>query len=119
MQVSKFKHSQFHSVIFFTEVAFDKVVFLYHLERGQAAASYGLNVAALAGLPSSILQSAHYKSKQLERDVHGKVSATASDKNGSEQCVSVKTPPSELLLSLFTVLNQPLSLRKALCGLIS
>jgi len=52
-----------------TEAEFDKVVFLYQLERGQAAASYGLNVASLAGLPNSLLQLAHIKSKQFEEEI--------------------------------------------------
>lgn len=56
------------------ETEFDKVVFLYHLEQGQAAASYGLNVASLAGLPDSILQTAHCKSKKLEAEVKDKIS---------------------------------------------
>lgn len=60
--------------LFLAEAEFDKVVFLYHLEHGQAAASYGLNVASLAGLPSSILRVAHSKSKQLEEDVLKKTS---------------------------------------------
>lgn len=45
---------------------YDKVVFLYQLERGQAGGSYGLNVAALAGLPTTILNLAQAKSKQLQ-----------------------------------------------------
>ena len=54
-------------------------MFLYHLERGRAAASYGLNVAALAGLPDAILATAHRKSKALEAEVTGKVSLTGKD----------------------------------------
>ena len=42
------------------------MVFLYHLDKGQAGASYGLNVASLAGLPSTLLKIAHHKSKLLE-----------------------------------------------------
>ena len=57
------------------EEDFERIVFLYHLERGQAGASYGLNVAALAGLPSSILQLAHKKSKKLEEEVTRKLSS--------------------------------------------
>ena len=49
-------------------------MFLYHLERGEAGASYGLNVAALAGLPSEILSLASSKSKQLEKEVTSRLS---------------------------------------------
>ncbi len=48
---------------------FDGVVFLYQLENGQAASSYGLNVASLAGLPPDILKVAHTMSTQLEKEM--------------------------------------------------
>ena len=51
---------------------YDKVVFLYQLERGTAGGSYGLNVAALAGLPPSILKLAQEKSKELQCSVAGR-----------------------------------------------
>jgi len=41
-------------------------VFLFQLEKGQAGGSYGLNVAALAGLDRSILRVARRKSKEME-----------------------------------------------------
>ena len=41
------------------------MVFLYQLERGQAGGSYGLNVAAMAGLPTTLLKLAQAKSKKL------------------------------------------------------
>lgn len=41
-------------------------MFLYQLQRGQAGKSYGLNVAALAGINSDILKVASEKSKELE-----------------------------------------------------
>lgn len=72
---------KFYSLIFYpffyygTEEVFERIVFLYHLERGHAGASYGLNVAALAGLPSNILQLAHNKSEKLEKEVTGKLSS--------------------------------------------
>ena len=54
------------------------MVFLYHLEEGQAAASYGLNVASLAGLPKTILHTAHCKAKRLEKEVVQKSSSSSS-----------------------------------------
>ena len=45
---------------------YEKIVFLYQLEQGQAGKSYGLNVAALAGLNSAILKVASEKSRELE-----------------------------------------------------
>ena len=45
---------------------YEKIVFLFQLEKGQAGGSYGLNVAALAGLDRSILRVAKRKSKEME-----------------------------------------------------
>ena len=39
---------------------------MFQLEKGQAGGSYGLNVAALAGLDRSILRVARRKSKEME-----------------------------------------------------
>ena len=39
---------------------------MFQLEKGQAGGSYGLNVAALAGLDRSILRVAGRKSKEME-----------------------------------------------------
>lgn len=72
-----FEHS---GVNFFPpEVEFDRVVFLYHLEEGQAAASYGLNVASLAGLPKTILHTAHCKAKRLEKEVVQRSSSSSGN----------------------------------------
>ena len=43
------------------------VVFLYHLEKGRAGGSYGLNVAALAGLSDDIIAIARVKSEQAQK----------------------------------------------------
>ena len=96
------------------EVEFEKVVFLYHLEQGQASASYGLNVASLAGLPNSILLSAHRKSKSLEREVLGKVSCKAlSSKVGfllttltEWECSSAPAPFTQTLRDAVDVISE-------------
>ncbi|XP_039615196.1 DNA mismatch repair protein Msh3 isoform X3 [Polypterus senegalus] len=48
------------------------ITFLYLLTRGAAARSYGLNVAKLAGIPDEILQTAAFKSKELENLINSK-----------------------------------------------
>ncbi|XP_028647406.2 DNA mismatch repair protein Msh3-like [Erpetoichthys calabaricus] len=48
------------------------ITFLYLLTRGAAARSYGLNVAKLAGIPDKILQTAAFKSKELENSINSK-----------------------------------------------
>ena len=50
-----------------TDEGYEKIAFLYQLEKGQAGKSYGLNVAALAGLDTGILRVAAGKSRELER----------------------------------------------------
>lgn len=47
-------------------------MFLYELEQGQAGKSYGLNVAALAGLDPAILKLAAEKSRELEAQCRGR-----------------------------------------------
>ncbi|KAG0168324.1 Mismatch repair protein msh3 [Apophysomyces sp. BC1015] len=44
----------------------DAVVFLYKLAEGLATRSYGLNVARLASLPRSVLETAKIKSEEME-----------------------------------------------------
>ena len=46
---------------------FPQLVFLYKLIPGVASSSHGLNVAALAGLPQSVLIKARTKSQEAER----------------------------------------------------
>lgn len=56
---------------------YDKIVLLYQLEKGQADKSYGLNVAALAGLSSDILKVAAQKAKELHNAVHSNVAMSS------------------------------------------
>jgi DNA mismatch repair protein MutS len=44
----------------------DKIVFMHRVKQGPANKSYGLQVAALAGLPPSVLSEAKEKLQQLE-----------------------------------------------------
>ena len=50
------------------EEEWSRVVFLYQLVRGKASNSYGLNVAALAGLSPEILRRAGQKAKELRAE---------------------------------------------------
>ncbi|QXP88608.1 DNA mismatch repair protein MutS [Methylococcus capsulatus] len=45
----------------------DKVVFLHAVREGPASQSYGLQVAALAGVPQTVIDNARRKLEQLER----------------------------------------------------
>jgi DNA mismatch repair protein MutS len=44
----------------------ERVVFLYHVRDGAADQSYGIHVAALAGVPPAVLDTARTKLAQLE-----------------------------------------------------
>ncbi len=44
----------------------DKIVFLHAVKDGPASQSYGLQVAALAGVPQSVIANAKHKLAQLE-----------------------------------------------------
>jgi DNA mismatch repair protein MutS len=45
----------------------DKIVFLHAVEDGPASQSYGLQVAALAGIPKNVLKQARYQLSKLEQ----------------------------------------------------
>jgi len=49
----------------------DSIVFLYHVEEGKSDRSYGIHVAQLAGLPSSVVSRAGEILEMLERDTSG------------------------------------------------
>jgi DNA mismatch repair ATPase MutS len=51
----------------------EDVMFLYKLAPGSSDRSYGLNVARLANLPESVIQRAHERSVQFEREFDGHV----------------------------------------------
>lgn len=48
----------------------DKIVFLYTIKEGPANKSYGLHVAQLAGVPSSVIKRAKEKLITLEQNTH-------------------------------------------------
>lgn len=53
-------------------------MFLYQLERGKAGGSYGLNVAALAGLEPAILRAAGRRSRELQAKTLARQAGPAS-----------------------------------------
>jgi DNA mismatch repair protein MutS len=48
----------------------DKIIFLHAVKDGAASQSYGLQVAALAGVPSSVIDKAKLKLRQLEDNAY-------------------------------------------------
>jgi len=49
----------------------DNIVFLHNVKPGPASRSYGLQVAALAGVPRDMIELAKTKLEQLEQDKAG------------------------------------------------
>jgi DNA mismatch repair protein MutS len=48
----------------------DKIIFLHAVKEGAASQSYGLQVAALAGVPASVIDKAKLKLRQLEDNAY-------------------------------------------------
>ncbi len=44
-----------------------RIVFMHHIKEGPASKSYGLQVAALAGVPDTVIRAAHSRLHELER----------------------------------------------------
>ncbi len=82
-------------------LANERIVFLYKVENGHASRSYGLEVAALAGIPSDVLKLAYQHLKQ-QPSVDYSV------------CESITLPPSTVLNELATIDANNLSAREAL-----
>jgi DNA mismatch repair protein MutS len=73
----------------------DHIVFLHSVRPGPASRSYGLQVAALAGVPASTIERARHKLRQLEQDSpHHPAAAT------SPQADTPARPWDELLADL-------------------
>lgn len=68
-----------------------RVTFLYRLQKGVASKSHGMNVAAMAGVPISVVERANEIAEKFERGVkQNQLDQTASkemDNNGEENLV--------------------------------
>lgn len=56
------------------------IVFLHSVKPGPASKSYGLQVAALAGVPDPVINRARIKLQQLEEDAPTPASPSSSEK---------------------------------------
>ncbi|KAF7804917.1 DNA mismatch repair protein MSH6 [Senna tora] len=88
----------------------DEVTFLYKLTGGACPKSYGVNVARLAGLPTSVLQKAAAKSREFEA-TYGKHSKVSSENNTNESWVDEMAVINKSLTNAAT----NLSFRENLC----
>jgi len=75
----------------------DSIVFLHSVREGPANQSYGLQVAALAGVPKSIIERARMRLHELENSAHHHSEQETSQLSlfGSSPAVSSTPAPSE------------------------
>lgn len=93
----------------------DTIAFMHAVQEGAASKSYGLQVAALAGVPSHVIQAAKHKLHQLESRDSQTSSATPS--TPQQQSLSLSPAPvmGEKALNKLTTINpDELSPRQAL-----
>jgi len=70
----------------------DNIVFMHAVQEGPASRSYGLQVAALAGVPTRVISAAKQKLHLLESRDHAEISSDA-DTNPVQQAMSFSAPP--------------------------
>ncbi|WP_090450297.1 DNA mismatch repair protein MutS [Dyella sp. OK004] len=70
----------------------DQLVFMHAVKEGPANRSFGLQVAALAGLPKSVIADARRTLTELERGMHQQASAAAPKMDHSPQ-LGLFAPP--------------------------
>ncbi|XP_028797259.1 DNA mismatch repair protein MSH6 [Neltuma alba] len=82
----------------------DEVTFLYRLTPGACPKSYGVNVARLAGLPTSVLQKAAAKSREFEA-AYGNRREVSPKNNASNQSWADEMAVIQKLISATTNLS--------------
>lgn len=97
----------------------EQLVFLHAVKDGPANRSFGLQVAALAGLPKAAVASARNTLAQLERGLHAGVSATTPARAATAQADLFTTPAPRSALedALRSIDPDSLSPREALDAL--
>jgi len=96
----------------------DQLVFMHAVKEGPANRSFGLQVAALAGLPKSVIADARRTLAELERGTHGHASARSSTAEPSPQLgLFAAAPSSGIERALETIDPDALTPREALDAL--
>ncbi len=88
----------------------DTIAFMHKVLEGPASKSFGLQVAALAGVPKTVISNAKRKLKQLEQQPAISNAAT----NGQLDLLAVEAQPSAIELELEHINPDDLSPREAL-----
>ncbi len=95
----------------------DKIVFLHQVQDGCASQSYGIQVAALAGVPKEVIDMAKTKLLSLEESISAADKKTARGINPDNEIISQTEAPqekNELLTALEEIDPDNLSPREAL-----
>ena len=83
------------------------IVFLHSVKAGPANQSYGLQVAQLAGIPHSVIDSARDKLQQLEQDAHSQQPGQAPSQVQAPPQVQVQSKSLPQQNELFATVNHP------------
>ncbi|GFO72608.1 DNA mismatch repair protein MutS [Bathymodiolus japonicus methanotrophic gill symbiont] len=78
----------------------DKIVFLHALKEGAASQSYGLQVASLAGIPSSVIEQARHKLRHLEDSAYKEQQAEIGNNQLDLFAINEPHPAVELIEQL-------------------
>ena len=92
----------------------EQLVFMHAVKEGPANRSFGLQVAALAGLPRSVIADARRTLAELERGMHAQASATRPAPATSPQLGLFAAQPSAVEGALKEIEPDALSPREAL-----
>ncbi len=93
----------------------DRIIFLHAVESGPASQSYGLQVAQLAGVPGSVIQSARSQLNKLEQGSLPPTSQVFQEPHSPpHQADMFAARPSELEIMLEKVVPDDLTPREAL-----
>lgn len=89
----------------------DTIAFMHSVQEGAASKSYGLAVAALAGVPKEVIKRARQKLKELESISHH---ASASHVDGAQLALLTSEEPAPAVEALETLDPDTLTPRQAL-----
>jgi DNA mismatch repair protein MutS len=93
----------------------DRIVFLHAVQDGPASQSYGLQVAALAGIPASVLEEAKARLDALERTARESTpQMSLFDSRASDSSATRESPPDPVHEKLGRIVADDLTPRQAL-----
>ena len=92
----------------------EQLVFMHAVKEGPANRSFGLQVAALAGLPKSVIADARRTLAELERDMHGQAARPGASAESPQLGLFTLPAPSATELALRDIDPDALSPREAL-----